>query len=176
VGAEFGLGSWVSTYTRETADAGVFEGAVLTAGYWFALALGRVASGMYFGRGHSALALLAFVSAAGGIASLVLALSSGNIVIAAISVFAAGFFFGPMWPSVLAIASHGAMGSATAATVTIGNAGGLVLPWLQGLVLVGAGPAEGVAMTAVLCALMLAITLAFRARHTVEPAVSISRV
>ena len=32
VGAEFGLGSWVSSYTRETAHAGVFASALLAAG------------------------------------------------------------------------------------------------------------------------------------------------
>ncbi len=34
VGAEFGLGSWVSSYTRETAHASVFASALLTAAYW----------------------------------------------------------------------------------------------------------------------------------------------
>lgn len=40
VGAEVGLGSWVSSYAREAAGAGVLEGAVITAGYWGALARG----------------------------------------------------------------------------------------------------------------------------------------
>lgn len=48
VGAEFGLGSWVSSYAREAAEASVMTGALMSAGYWAALALGRVLSGLYF--------------------------------------------------------------------------------------------------------------------------------
>ncbi len=165
VGAEFGLGSWVSSYTRETAHAGVFTGALLTAGYWGALALGRILSGVYFARGRDAALLLQAAAAGAGIAAIALALSSGVLAIAAISAFAAGLFMGPIWPATLAIAAKGAMADATAATVTMGNAGGLGIPWLQGKVLVGAGPAQGVAVTAALCGVMFAIVTAFRSRH-----------
>lgn len=165
VGAEFGLGSWVSSYTRETAHAGVFTGALLTAGYWGALALGRILSGVYFARGRDAALLLQAAAAGAGIAAIALALSSGVLAIAAISAFAAGLFMGPIWPTTLAIASKGAMADATAATVTIGNAGGLAIPWLQGKVLVGAGPAQGVAVTAALCGVMFAVVAAFRSGH-----------
>lgn len=165
VGAEFGLGSWVSSYTRETAHAGVFAGALLTSGYWGALALGRVVSAVYFARGRDASALLAVAVAGAGISALVLALSSGNIGLSAAAAFGAGFCFGPVWPTTVAIASEGARSSATAATVTMGNSGGLAIPWLQGKVLVGAGPGQGVAVTAVLCALMFGVVTYFRARR-----------
>jgi len=49
--------------------------------------------------------------------------------------------------------------------VTMGNAGGLAIPWLQGKVLVGAGPAQGVAVTSALCAVMFGIVAVFRARR-----------
>lgn len=165
VGAEFGLGSWVSSYTRETAHAGVMAGALLTAGYWGALAVGRVLSSMYFARGGEATRLLAASAAGAGVAALVLALSSGVLAIAAASAFAAGLFLGPVWPTTMAIASEGSMANATAATVTMGNAGGIAVPWLQGKVLVGAGPAQGVAVTAVLCGVMFAIVAGFRSRR-----------
>jgi hypothetical protein len=41
--------------------------------------------------------------------------------------------------------------------VTIGNAGGLLFPWLQGVVLSSAGPGEGIAVTGALCAAMLVL-------------------
>jgi fucose permease len=165
VGAEFGLGTWVSSYTRETAQAGVFAGAVLTAGYWSALALGRIVSGIYFARGREASLLLAAAVAGAGVSSLVLALSSGNIAVSAAGVFGAGLCLGPVWPTTVAIASEGALANATAATVTMGNAGGLAIPWLQGKVLVGAGPTQGVAVTSALCAVMFGIVVVFRARR-----------
>jgi fucose permease len=165
VGAEFGLGSWVSEYAKETTDASVFGAAVLTSGYWGALALGRVASTWYFSRQRDASLLLLASVAGAGIAALVLALSTGNIAISAAAAFGAGFFLGPVWPTTIAIASsRGEVADTTAATVTMGNAGGLALPWLQGKVLVGAGPAEGVAVTAALCAVMFVAVAVFRLR------------
>jgi fucose permease len=138
---------------------------LLTAGYWAALALGRIASGAYFAGRRDPGTLLAVSVAGAGISSVLLVASSGNIGLAAVAAFGAGFFFGPIWPATTAIAAANSSADATAATVTIGNSGGLAIPWLQGVVLVSAGPTEGVAMTAVLCGLMLAIVLAFRARR-----------
>lgn len=165
VGAEFGLGAWVSSYARASADAGVFAAALLTSGYWSALALGRVISGVYFTRGREASLLLAVSIAGAGVSSLVLALSSGNIALSAVSVFGAGLFLGPIWPATIAIASEDALAHATAATVTMGNAGGVAIPWVQGRVLVGAGPTQGVAVTAALSGVMFVIVAAFRARR-----------
>jgi fucose permease len=162
VGAEFGLGSWISSYTRETAHAGVFASSLLAAGYWAALGLGRLLTGVYFARGHDASTLLLLATAGAGIAALALSLSSGQVAISALAVFAAGLCLGPLWPATVAIASEGSMANATAATVTIGNAGGLAIPWLQGKVLVGAGPSQGVAVTAALCGLMFVIVFGFR--------------
>jgi fucose permease len=168
VGAEFGLGSWVSSYTRETAHASVFVSALLASGYWAALALGRIVSGVYFSRRGEASTLLIVAVAGGGIAALVLSLSSGHIAIAGAAAFCAGLCFGPIWPATIAIVSEAAASDATAATVTMGNAGGLAIPWLQGKVLVGAGPSQGVAVTAVLCGLMFAAIAAFRAGRSGE--------
>lgn len=165
VGAEFGLGAWVSSYARASADAGVFAAALLTSGYWSALAVGRVISGIYFTRGREASLLLAVATAGAGLSSLVLALSSGNIALSAASVFGAGLFLGPIWPATVAIASEDALAHATAATVTMGNAGGVVIPWVQGRVLVGAGPTQGVAVTAALSGVMFAVVAAYRARR-----------
>ena len=64
-----------------------------------------------------------------------------------------------------AIAADAGEGSSTAATVTMGNSGGVVIPWLQGRILVNAGPSQGVFVTAVLCAAMFGITAVFRARR-----------
>lgn len=162
VGAEFGLGAWISSYTREAVHTGVFAGALLAAGYWTALALGRLLSGTYFSRGGDAALLLIFATAGAGFCALLLVLSSGNIPLSAAAIFGAGLFLGPIWPATVAIASRGSIAHATAATVTIGNAGGLAIPWLQGKILVGAGPTQGVAVTAALCGLMFGIMVWFR--------------
>lgn len=165
VGAEFGLGAWVSTFARETADAGVFGSALIAAGFWAALAMGRFATAWYLGRGRDVVLLLMVACAGAGIAALVLTLSSGSVALAAMAALGAGFFLGPVWPSVAAIVSREGGASAMAGTVTVGNAGGVAIPWLQGKVLVGAGATQGVAVTAVLCAVMFGIVGVFRSRQ-----------
>ncbi len=169
VGAEFGLGSWISSYARESANAGVFGAALISAGFWAALALGRVISGVYFARRRESSLLLAASAGGAGLSSLALALASGNIALSALAAFGAGLCLGPVWPTTVAIAAEGGVASATAATVTMGNAGGLVLPWAQGKVLVGAGPGQGVAVTAVLCGLMFCVVASFRITRHVVP-------
>ncbi|HEY7801247.1 MAG TPA: MFS transporter [Dehalococcoidia bacterium] len=165
VGAEFGLGSWVSTYAHASAHAGIFAAALLTSGFWLALGLGRVLTGVYFRHSRDSLALLIASAAGAGIATLALSLTSGNLGISAVCAFGAGLCMGPMWPTTIAIASEAGLSHDTAAAVTMGNAGGLAIPWLQGKILVGSGPAEGVAVTAALCGLMFVAASAFRLRH-----------
>jgi fucose permease len=144
---------------------GVFGAALISSGYWAALALGRLATAWYFSGKRDPLRLLAAGCAGAGIAATVLALSSGNLWVAAASALAAGFFLGPIWPTVTAIAAEGSGASDMATTVTVGNAGGVALPWFQGKVLVGSGASQGVAVTAALCGMMLAIVAGFRARR-----------
>ena len=162
VGAEFGLGSWVSSYVRESTEAGVFAAAVLTSGYWAALMIGRFIATAYYRRRSDSVPLLMAAIVGAGLSSLLLALTTGDLVLSAIAAFGAGLALGPVWPATVSIASEGSAGTnATAATITLGNSGGIVLPWLQGRVLVDAGPAEGVFVTAALCAMMFAVLLAF---------------
>ena len=164
VGAEIGLGSWVSSYSRETFGAGVMAGALVAAGYWGALAVGRVISGLLFARGVPPLRVL-FGSIAGSlVTSSALALADGSLAIGVTAAFGTGLFFGPIWPAAITLASQGSASGAPAAMVTVGNAGGIVFPWLQGKVLVAAGPGRGIALTALLCVLMLAVVAVYHRR------------
>ncbi len=163
VGAEFGLGAWVSTFARDTANAGVFGAAMISAGYWAALAVGRLVTAWYFRGQRDPWWLLRMSCLGAGISAIVLTLSSGNIALVGLSALGAGFFFGPIWPTVTAIAAEGADSGTMATTVTLGNAGGVAIPWAQGKVLVGTGATQGLAVTAVLCGLMFGIVSIFRA-------------
>ena len=158
VGAEFGLSAWVSSFAEETAGAGIFEAAALTAGFWLALAVGRLLTGVYFARKRDALVLLILSAAGAALACIALALASGSLALAGAAAFVAGLCMGPMWPAAVAIVSSDGPSSDTAAIVTMGNAGGVAIPWLQGKVLVGAGAAQGVAVTAALCGIMFVVT------------------
>jgi fucose permease len=164
VGAEMGLGAWVSSYARRAAGAGLMASAGVTAAYWGALALGRFLTGALLGRGHRPAALLIGALAGAGCAALVLALSGGQMAVAGPAAFLTGLCFGPVWPVAVAIGATAQPGQAPAFMVTAGNAGGIVFPWAQGAVLSSAGPREGVAMTAAICAVMVALAGAATAR------------
>lgn len=157
VGAEIGLGSWVSSYAREAADAGIMAAALMTSGYWAALLLGRLVTGRLLAGGHDAASVLVLAITGAGLASVVLAVFGETLAIGAAAAFATGLFFGPIWPVAMGIGARRSLGTAPAAMVTIGNSGGIVFPWLQGLVLASAGPAEGIAVTGALCAAMLVL-------------------
>ncbi len=164
VGAEFGLGSWVATYAERAADAGILAGALVTSAYWAALAFGRFASGRLFDRRWTAERVL-FFSLLGGLALSIFLTAAGSIfVLGFIGAFGTGFFFGPVWPAVLAAATRGRSCGTPALMATVGNAGGVVIPWAQGRILVDAGPRQGIALTAVLCIVMLSLALLSHAR------------
>ena len=167
VGAEIGLGAWVSSYTERAADAGIMAGALVTCGYWGALAAGRIATGRLLAT-HEPLRLLGLAIAAAGMSGLVLALFGDVLAVAFAAAFVTGLAFGPIWPLSIAVGAHEGTTSTTAAMVTVGNAGALVFPVIQGAVLASAGPREGVAVTPALCAVMLVLVLGY-ARRTCAP-------
>jgi fucose permease len=175
VGAEIGLGAWITAATRRAADTSVLVGALVTSAYWGALWLGRAASGRALEGGMASERILVFSIVGAGAGSVLLSLSGGVLVLGAAGAMIAGFCFGPIWPAALAIGTRGGPGNAAAAMVTLGNGGGVVLPWLQGRVLVSAGPRAGVAVSALLCAGMLALAAAsLRGRPTDQAARTVS--
>ena len=96
------------------------------------------------------------LSAGGGlIASASIAAAHNVFALAVGAAFATGLCLGPVWPAVLSIVAVRSRGGTPASTVTIGNAGGVFFPWLQGWLFVQAGATTGIALTAVLCTVML---------------------
>jgi fucose permease len=171
VGAEFGLGAWVSSYTERAAAAGIMAGALVTCGYWGALAVGRLLTGQLLERHTPALLLGASIGLA-GVSGVALVAVGDILVLAFAAAFVTGLAFGPIWPLAMAIGSHGKTSSTTAALVTAGNSGAVIFPALQGAILAGAGPREGVAVTPILCLLML-IVLAIHNRAQAPAPVTI---
>ena len=165
VGAEIGLGSWITSYTRAAADASLLSGALVTSGFWGALLIGRFASGLALTRGRTAVQLLG-IGLVGGLVGSVVLVAAGNVfVIGALAAIITGFFFGPIWASAIAIGTSGGRSAAPAALVTLGNAGGIVLPWVQGRILVDGGARAGISVSAVLCLAMLVVAaIAVRSR------------
>jgi len=170
VGAEFGLGSWVSSYSKDAFGTGVMAGAFVTAGYWGALAVGRLVSTSLFEHGQRSSTVLTGAMVGALITSTLLVAAGGNAAAGITAALATGFFFGPIWPSAIAAASERARANAPALMVTVGNAGGLIFPWLQGRVLVSSGSSSAIAVTAILCAAMLVVCGAFLLATSRRPA------
>lgn len=167
VGGEFGLGSWVASYSEKEFDAGIFTGGLVTSGYWGALMVGRVISGRLFAAGWSPRTVLIGAVAAGMVSSAGVAASNEVFALAVACAFATGLFFGPIWPAAISIVSERSGGGAPAAMVTVGNAGGVFFPWAQGRLIVESGATTGIALTAVLC--VLALVIAVAAPKTARP-------
>jgi fucose permease len=119
--------------------------------------VGRLVSGWLFGRGAAARRVLIGSIACGMVASAAIAAANDSFALAVAAAFATGLAFGPIWPAAMAVAAGSRGTNVPAAMVTIGNSGGFIFPWLQGRILVEAGATTGIAMSAALCALMLAI-------------------
>lgn len=156
VGSEYGLGTWIAAFVSPDTDETLAGGLVASA-YWASLLAGRVTGVFVFGRGMMPVRGLAGVLSLAGLASLGLGLSAGNLWIGLPLAMVTGWAFGPVWPTAFAIAERAARNGGTAALVTVGNASGIVLPWLQGRILVEAGPSQGMFVTAFLCVAMLSI-------------------
>jgi fucose permease len=126
-------------------------GAVVASGYWGALAAGRLLSARLLHAHHPSALLLRFIALA-GLSSIALAVFGDIIAVAFAAAAVTGLAFGPIWPLTMAIGATDTTPGTTAAMVTFGNSGAVIFPWAQGLVLAQAGPTEGVAVTAALCA------------------------
>ena len=162
VGAEIGLGAWTTAATQRAADANLLTGALVTSGYWAALFLGRVVSGIAVSRGASAGRVLVLSIIGAGAGSVALALGGEVLAVGAIAAVVTGFCFGPIWPSAMTVAAKEASANTPALLVTVGNGGGMVLPWIQGRVLADSGTRAGMGMSAALCMGMLVLVLVGR--------------
>jgi fucose permease len=159
VGAEIGLGTWVSTYARDSLNAGVIGGAAITSVFWGALGAGRLASGLALSRRTRPASVLFVASCLGAVAATLVVATTGSAVLVVFAAILTGMAFGPVWPSAISVAIEGGAARNAAAMVTAGNAGGLFFPYAQGIVLVSSGPREGMAVTAILCGVMAAFAL-----------------
>ncbi len=160
VGAEVGLGAWTTAFTRRAADASLLAGALVTSSYWAALFFGRVANGYALDRGRDPARILLLSIVGAGIGCLVLVAGGQLLAVGAAGAFLTGFCFGPIWPSSMALALRDGNDNTPAMLVTVGNGGGILLPWVQGKILVEGGTRAGMTMSALLCVGMLALALA----------------
>lgn len=174
VGFENGMGGWTTIYVQKTLAMTIETAALVTAGFWLALTAGRmVSAGVGLRVAPERLLLASLAGALGG--GLLLAGGMGSLPLTAAGVFLVGFFFGPVYPTMMAIttaAFPAGPGKAVSVVSALGSVGGMSVPWLQGVILNGLGPAASAAFTlsGALAMLALAAGILLRRPRVEAPA------
>ncbi|MBL8968663.1 MAG: MFS transporter [Spirochaetaceae bacterium] len=168
VGAENGMGGWTAEYFKRTTGAAAPTAALVASGFWLALSAGRLvaaAAGTRLGP-RSVLGLGIAVSIGG---ALLLALTAGHGPATVAAVALVGFGYASIYPTAFAMAAAAfpeSPGAATSMVTVLGSAGGMLLPWVEGLVIQGLGaPAAGAFILALGAAMLVLFVLARRAEN-----------
>lgn len=165
VGVENGMGGWTATHLERATGLSAARAAMVTSGFWLALTGGRLA-GAALGTRVAPETLLS-MSLIGAVLGGALLVVSGDVVALAVAaVMILGFSFGPVFPTTVAIttaAFRRASGTATSIVLGVGNGGGIVLPWLQGVLLDRQGPRASALLVLGSAGAMAAIYIGYRA-------------
>ncbi|MFZ5622725.1 MAG: MFS transporter [Pseudomonadota bacterium] len=161
VGVHSGLAGWTSSYLTRTTGLDAAQGALVTAGFWLATTLGRVVGAGLMGR-VAPLRILRFFLGGAVLGSLLLVVSTGSAPLSVAALLLVGLGHAPVFASMVGLAASlfpQSPGTAGSLVMTLGTVGGMLLPWLQGVLLAGPGPRAGVALTAAGTVAMLLLLL-----------------
>ncbi len=159
VGLENGIGGWIAVYVQRTTTLSLAQGALIASMFWLALTVGRLLA-TAFGTRVTPRALLLYSLAAALAGTLALATSAGQAAFTVAAVALIGLGFGPVFPTTLAITTatfSANPGRAAGVTQTAGSAGGILIPWLQGIVLFRIGAQTSTLFVAALAAALLTL-------------------
>lgn len=142
VGIETGLGGWVAAYLNQTTGMALANGALAASGFWLALTIGRLTATL-LGRRFSPLQVLLFSVLTSLTGAVLLPLATGQQTLSLVAVLLTGLGFGPMFPTTVAAATEffpEERARAASICIAMGSVGGMILPWLQGIILQNMGP------------------------------------
>lgn len=162
---ELGMAQWLPAYAEISLHYPAWMGGTALLLFSVAMAVGRMVAGSL---GHALDACVIMAWACGLTVILFLAASFSPIAwVALVCAVLAGFTGSCLWPTLLAVTSDrfpdgGA--SMFGALAALGNAGGIFMPWLVGIVADRSELAIGLATSAAAPALMLPLVLLLRRR------------
>jgi fucose permease len=149
------VAGWISTYVQESTGATTSAAALILAGYWAMLMVGRIVASRAVGNlGEMKLVLAGAVIALGAL-SLVRFSSSGGLATAGVLIL--GFGFAAIVPTTMAVlgtAYARFSGTVFGLAYGAGIAGGMVAPWLVGRVAQASSLRQGLTLT-VACGVMV---------------------
>ncbi|HTX79163.1 MAG TPA: MFS transporter [Longilinea sp.] len=158
VGTESAMGGWSTTYMQETTTLSIELAAMVTSGFWLALTAGRgIASviGMRIKARH--VLMLSLGAATLGTALFVA--GYGNSVLSIAAILLIGLGYGAIYPTGVAMVTNAfpeTPGQAGAVITAMSGTGGMIIPWLQGVVMQQAGIRSGTYLIAAVLVLLLA--------------------
>jgi fucose permease len=144
VGLEMGMGGWTTTYLGQIAGMPVQTAAVVTSGFWLALTAGRLLVAMA-GSGWQAAIVLGVDLTGAVLAAAFLVLGVDSPLVSILAIVAVGLSYGSIYPTVVSYVTgifHEGPGKAAGALAASGSVGGMLLPWMQGVLLQYRGPAS----------------------------------
>jgi fucose permease len=178
VSSEMGLSTWTTQYVEDSTRFSDVAGARLTSAYWFALTLGRLA-GIRWGSRLSGDRVM-LIGLSGSLAGAVLLMAGSGIMgLTVIGAVVVGFFFGPVYPTVIAVATatfRAGTGKAVSLIASMASLGGMVGPPLQGVLLNEVSPVSSVMFVAAQCGVMLVLYAALRRQREARSAQAADRV
>lgn len=160
-GTEIAVGGWAAVYLQASAGLAAGQAAIVVAGFWLALTLGRGAGallGLRLGAGRLlGLALVLLLAGAG-----LLALRVGDAAGSVAALLLIGLACGPVFPTTMAVVAAASRGRSAAAGLAlgVGNIGGATLPALMGVLVAGPGPGAAASLVLAMAALLLGLLLA----------------
>lgn len=157
VGIENGMGGWIPSYMEQTVAFNPANAALAAAAFWVALTGGRMLAS-YLGTRLKAMRLLQVSLLTALLGAAILVLGHGHALPTLAGILVLGLGFGPVYPTAMAITTAiftSASGTAASFIAAFGSVGGMLIPWLQGVVLEG-GTYAAILLTLGCTLLMLA--------------------
>jgi len=167
VGAEIGFGNWIVTAVSQSAAISLALAAPVATAFFLGLTIGRLFGGQVLKRGLLSEEQLLYFSILGGfISGLMVAIFPGQIVVSFGASALVGFFYGPLFPGIMAIASRqfiNSIGIVSSVMLVSTGAAAMVLPALMGILIPLFGINWVLALPALCCLLIIVpFTLAVR--------------
>ena len=169
VGTQFSAGSWVNTFLTETYETTPAKAAMITSLYWLLITVSRLIT-IPLTRFISQTKIM-FLSIVGSIvAAAFFVMTIGREHLSISAILAISLFLGSLYPLLLALIPEyygNNIDNASSIIVSMGTVGGLILPWLAGLILNGAGakPYSTLLLISMGLILLLATILSNKLKH-----------
>lgn len=159
IACEVGFSNWIVTAVNQSASIGLALAAPVATAFWLGLTASRLLGSQVLKRAWLSESRLLYVSILGGGASgLLVAFFPGQLFIAFAASALFGFFLGPLYPGLMAIAArwfaHDLNTISGVLLVTCGVSG-MLFPVVMGLLISGVGVTWGMSIPALGCLLIV---------------------